>query len=199
MVRISDPVTSSRRRLGARRIVGAALCLLLSATAGAAQPVNPSGAATLEFQQRVKGYLDLRERAASKLPPLKETNTPADIEARGKALGSAVRAARQGALPGALFGPVTTTVRDAIKQDWSKRPAADRRALLEEMPRKLRLRVNQVYPEHLPLATFPSVLLEALPRIPEDLEYRFVGRHLVLYDDKANIIVDVVENVVPAS
>jgi hypothetical protein len=48
-----------------------------------------------------------------------------------------------------------------------------------------------------PLATFPALLLGALPRLPDDLEYRFMGRHLVIMDTKTNLIVDYLSDVAP--
>lgn len=43
-------------------------------------------------------------------------------------------------------------------------------------------RINGRYPGRLPLSTVPPNVLAALPRLPDDLQYRFVGRHLVLLD-----------------
>ena len=40
-------------------------------------------------------------------------------------------------------------------------------------------------------------LLRKLPDLPPELEYRIVGRHLILRDVKANLIVDVLRDVVP--
>jgi len=40
-------------------------------------------------------------------------------------------------------------------------------------------------------------LLATLPALPEDLEYRLVGRNLVLVDVRANIVVDVLRGAVP--
>jgi len=48
-----------------------------------------------------------------------------------------------------------------------------------------------------PLITFPPALLQSLPPLPEGLEYRFYGRHLILRDVKANIVVDMLRNIVP--
>ena len=42
----------------------------------------------------------------------------------------------------------------------------------------------------------PDVLL-ALPTLPKDVEYRFAGKHLLLFDAKANIIVDFMLNAIP--
>jgi hypothetical protein len=43
----------------------------------------------------------------------------------------------------------------------------------------------------------PPKLLARLPELPDELEYRLMGRHLILRDTKANIIVDAVLNVLP--
>jgi hypothetical protein len=52
------------------------------------------------------------------------------------------------------------------------------------------LRVNAEYPVDAPLSTMPPTLLQRLPLLPEELEYRFVGPDLILRDKNANIIVD---------
>ena len=44
--------------------------------------------------------------------------------------------------------------------------------------------------------TVPPNILAALPRLPEDLEFRFVNRHMILLDVHANIIVDYVVNAI---
>ena len=41
-----------------------------------------------------------------------------------------------------------------------------------------------------PLSTVPPNLLAALPELPPDVNYRFLGRDLVLHDTRANIISD---------
>jgi hypothetical protein len=46
------------------------------------------------------------------------------------------------------------------------------------------------------LSTMPPSLLLNLPKLPEGLEYRFVGRNLILYDSKANLIVDILRNAI---
>jgi hypothetical protein len=44
----------------------------------------------------------------------------------------------------------------------------------------------------------PPLLLSTLPRLPDNLQYRFYGRHLVILDGDVQIIVDVIANVLPA-
>ena len=58
--------------------------------------------------------------------------------------------------------------------------------------------VNGPYPQGLPVTTVPPQVLDALPRLPvKDLEYRFVGRRLVLLDTRADMVVDYVDNALP--
>ncbi len=90
-------------------------------------------------------------------------------------------------------------IRQVVRKDWAKRSAADKAGLAEDIPPGTLADVNATYPPALPLATFPASLLAALPPLPEDIEYRFVGRHLILRDVKANIIVDVLPNVLPGA
>jgi hypothetical protein len=43
----------------------------------------------------------------------------------------------------------------------------------------------------------PAVILEALPPLPEELQYRFVGPTLVLLDVHADLVVDILPNALP--
>ena len=38
---------------------------------------------------------------------------------------------------------------------------------------------------------------QTLPPLPEDVQYRFAGKHLLLFDAKANIIIDFMLNAIP--
>ena len=109
-----------------------------------------------------------------------------------------VQGARQDAKPGDIFTPAAAKqFRRIISADLNKRSDADAEAVVEEIPDKLRLRVNEAYPDGAPLATMPPKLLLRLPRLPEEVEYRFLGRHLILRDVGANVIVDFIYNVLP--
>jgi hypothetical protein len=57
--------------------------------------------------------------------------------------------------------------------------------------------VNAQYPEGAPFSTMPLQVLQGLPKLPEGLEYRFIGDRLILLDAHARLIVDVVSRVVP--
>ena len=160
--------------------------------------VNPTGAAVLAFQKRVADYVKVHRQADGKVPSLAETNDPAKISEREVALGEAIRALRSGAQPGDVFcEEVRPVLIKVIRDDFAKRSAMDRKALVQELPAKMALTVNMTYPSKLPLATVPAKLLRALPDLPPELEYRIVGRNLLLRDVKANIVVDFVRDAVP--
>jgi hypothetical protein len=62
----------------------------------------------------------------------------------------------------------------------------------------VKLVVNGRYPDEVPVSTVPPEILQTLPKLTEDLEYRFIGRHLILLDSHAHVIADFIENAVPA-
>ena len=57
--------------------------------------------------------------------------------------------------------------------------------------------MNAYYPDDAPLSSVPPSLLLNLPALPEEVRYRFVGRHLILRDTDANVILDFLRDVVP--
>ena len=61
---------------------------------------------------------------------------------------------------------------------------------MDDNPGERSTRINGVYPEGRALSTVPPNILAALPRLPDDVRYRFLGRHLILLDTRANVILD---------
>jgi hypothetical protein len=177
----------------------AAVALARGAQGGAAKPgVNPRAEAVNAFAKRLQAYLDVRKKAEEGLPALKETDDPAKISAHEKALGDALRKLRATAKAGDIFGKdMTPLILEIVRADWKRRPAVDRAAIMAEMPKPFVPTVNMRYPVGQPLLTFPPNLLKELHQLPDDLEYRFVGRDLILRDAKANTIVDVIRNARP--
>jgi hypothetical protein len=72
-----------------------------------------------------------------------------------------------------------------------------RKSILDEAPIVLPIQVNGPYPDALPLSTMPPKVLEALPRLPEPLEFRFVGDRLVLFDSDTRLVIDWVDAALP--
>jgi hypothetical protein len=150
-----------------------------------------------DFRLGVDRYVALRQRIEGTMPTRRVTTDPAEILGRERALGAAIQAARPGARQGEIFS--AAAVKDfsgIIAADLIGRSAGDQTALMTDVP-LASPRVNEPYPAMSPLATFPALLLGALPRLPDDLEYRFMGRHLVIMDTKTNLIVDYLADVAP--
>jgi hypothetical protein len=152
-----------------------------------------------DFSKRIDFYMTQRRGAEAAVPELKETSDPKKVYEREKALGDAIRTVRANAPQGEIFTDAAAEeFRRIIKADFMKRAATDRKAVLEEVPFTVPPRINMDYPTELPLATFPPSLLMNLPTLPDVLEYRFLGRYLILRDIKGNVIVDYIPDVLPA-
>jgi hypothetical protein len=150
-----------------------------------------------DFRDRAEAYLALHRKVADELPRLKETDDPQKIAEREKLLGTNIGKARAAAREGEIFGDIAPLVIQIVRDDLGRRSRADRKAVFAEMPARVPpLKVNDIYPSSVPLITFPPALLQSLPPLPDGLEYRFYGRHLILRDMKANIVVDTLRNVV---
>jgi hypothetical protein len=67
--------------------------------------------------------------------------------------------------------------------------------VFEEVPEGQLLVINKTIPDTTTLATVPALLLNNLPRLPDNLQYRFMARHIVLMDGDTRIIVDYILNV----
>jgi hypothetical protein len=107
---------------------------------------------------------------------------------------------RATAKAGDIFGTdMTPLILEIVRADWKRRPAVDRAAILAGMEKPFVPTVNMRYPVGQPLMTFPPTLLRQLQELPEDLEYRFVGRDLILRDVKANMVVDVIRHAIPST
>jgi len=153
-----------------------------------------------DFFDHVRAYMKIHKAADAKVPSLKETSDPKQVSTREKGLADEIRKERAGAQQGEVFSPsAAKEIGLVVAEDFKSRPLRDQKAILVEVPMKVPPAINTDYPTTLPLATVPPSLLLKLPTLPEELEYRFLGRHLILRDIKANLIVDFIPDVVPAA
>jgi len=184
-------------------------CVLLAFTLIAApypEEFDNANPAVKEFKKRVDEYWDLHKKVEADAPPInKKKEDPADLVEHEHAVFNGIKAARKGAPEGAIFTPAVQKVIVAvIKQQLSSGKGAEARKMIlgdgnprsPESPARVELVVNGKYPPSAPLSTVPPSVLLSLPKLPEGLEYRFVGRHLILYDSKANLIVDILRNAI---
>ena len=153
-----------------------------------------------DFSERIDIYMNQRRRAEAAVPDLKETVDPKKVYDREKALGNSIRTVRANAPQGEIFSEAAAAeFRRIVKADFEKRTATDQAAVLEEVPVRVPPSINTDYPTDMPLATFPPSLLMNLPTLPDVLEYRFLGRNLILRDIKGNVIIDYIPDAVPAA
>jgi len=151
------------------------------------------------FNERVDAYLELKKKMHTDLPKTKagDRATTGKAEATEDTLAARIQIARKDAKPGDIFGEASPYIKQIIQHDAETRGVRDAYAAMEEVPAKSPPAVNAIYPEKAALATVPPLILVNLPRLPDGLEYRFMGRDLILRDRDANIIVDFVAGAVP--
>ena len=160
------------------------------------KPANPPAAAQ-EFSARVDAYLATRNQTAgTKSHPTESAKKIAETRAQ---IRDRVQRARANAKQGDIFTPhVSSYFRKQLAAAFRGPEGARVLASLRRAePVKVRLRVNQRYPEGIPLQSTPPSLLLRLPKLPKELEYRIVGRDLVLLDLEPNLVVDILPGVVP--
>jgi len=163
--------------------------------------VNADAAIVQDFEKRIADYQKLRKSVEGSLPRLKKTQSVEKIERHEHELARKIREARGHVGQGAIFTPeIGGEFKRLISLAMQGQKAiVVKKSLKHAEPVHVskRLRVNHSYPEHLPLQSTPPTLLENLPKLPPDIEYRVVGHDLILRDAKANLIVDLLPDVIP--
>jgi hypothetical protein len=174
--------------------------LLLAVTATAviagAQPTER----LRRFNERIAAYVELHRRLEADLPRLQVTADVHDIENAVDAMALAMRTARSAAKTGEFFtAEIAEVFRSAIASGLSRAniDVTDLLAAIDEenQPVAMKLTVNERFESG--FAMTPAVILDALPSLPEELQYRFVGSTLVLLDIHADLVVDILPNAIP--
>ena len=155
--------------------------------------------AVVEFETRLKDYKALHRRLEATLRGVPKKATPEQINQNQQALSALIRTARAGATQGEFFTPdMQALVRRALAAALAGPDGEKSKAtIVDENTNVANLKVNDRYPDEIPLSAMPLRVLKTLPKLDEGLEYRFVGKRLVLMDTHADIIVDFTENVLP--
>ena len=151
------------------------------------------------FLQRVNNYVALHRRVEAPLPPAVDTADAEAIFARRNALAAAIRAARPEARQGDVFSPPTVRYfKELVPEALRNGPVRNMLAIVEdENTVHVPARVNADYPAGRSIAVMPPCLLVALPPLPPEHRYGFVGRDLILWDVEAGLIVDFVPHAIP--
>jgi hypothetical protein len=166
-------------------------------------PLSPEDARALAtMNDRLKEYVDLHLKLEGTLPKLPVDATPKQIDANQRAFEKMMRETRRTAKRGDLF---TEEARPVIKRllatvfggpDGKQLKAS----IMDENPvdpDALKLTVNGRYPDAVPLTSIPPQVLQTLPKLSEDLEYRFIGDWLILFDVHAHVIADYIDDALP--
>lgn len=159
-------------------------------------PVNPTAATLKEFTRRVDEYVALHKKLETTLPSLPKQTNPTEIDRHERALARLIQDARKSAKQGDIFTPaMQRLVRTLLRPIFSGKDGRQIRGeiLDNEYKGSVRLAVNGRYPDEVPISTVPPQVLAQLPKLPEELEYRFVQSNLILFDPHAHTIADFVE------
>lgn len=182
-------------------VLGALVVGIASGTAAESRGTRPLTSALGRFGEKVAAYAALRQQMDLSLPPAFERarGVRAMLQARAE-LASAIKAARLNARQGEFFSPAVAEIfRGTIAEALS---GVDSDAFFESLyagdavPAGFRPHVHDTYPEW---ATHevPLVVLERLPLLPDELEYRLIAQTLVLWDIDADLILDVLPDAIP--
>ena len=200
-------ITIDRRALGC--CLASALSFVACAKAGpppsapapaaSAPAVNADARALAAFQARVAQYVEMQRKLVASLPRLSKDSTPEQIDTHQRELAALIQSNRRDAKAGDIFTreslAVIRRLLARVFGDADGRQLRD--SIMDENPGPLKLQVNSRYPDNVPLSTMPPQVLEGLPKLPPELEFRFIGPRLILMDVPAHIVVDFIENALP--
>jgi hypothetical protein len=162
------------------------------------ESVNKDSKIVADFESRVADYVKLHNRARSDLAPAKTTEAPEMIVKREQELADKIRVLRPEAKHGDIFDQSSRAeFRRLVKISSQGTSGAHiRTSLARSEPVDAPIRVNGTYPKDMALQSTPSTLLQNLPPLPKEVEYRVVGKKLVLRDIEANLIIDYADDMI---
>lgn len=181
-------------------LIALAIAMVETGSRYPAQPEQPNADALVlaDFAKRIETYMDMRNKVEKGAAEQEETSDPAKIRAAQVTLAERIRAARKDARAGDIFTPeIRAAFRRLMYPETKGAQGRETKAeMKEDAPTAVPLKVNADYPEGRALPTVPPNVLANLPRLPEQLEYRIVEKHLILRDVDANVIVDYIPNAI---
>jgi hypothetical protein len=172
-----------------------ALALIAACTLFAQTPAPRTPFA--DFEERVAAYMKIHKAAEAGMGRLSPTPSAERLEAKKNGLAEGIRAQRAGAKQGDIFTPaIAAEFRRVIALNLRHRAKTIHESIRSGEQVKAVVQVNGSYPEGVPLETMPPTLLMSFPKLPPELDYRFVGSTLVLRDVSANLIIDLMPNAI---
>ncbi len=178
------------------------LLLSLAATAQAADRID-TPTVPAEFTAAVTRYVEIHRAAVIALGPEVLHSDPAALLEQVCTFAATVTSARRCEGPGRIFTPAAAAFFRARIDAVVRETGVDVADLLDEMEQNREdnaplPEADEPFPWNAGNIMWPS-MLSRLPRLPEELEYRFIGRDLVLLDVRASLVVDVLLGALPAA
>lgn len=167
-------------------------------------PLSAEDAAALAtMNDRIRDYVQLHVEVEQSLPKMPAETTPEQVHANQRAFETRLRERRAGAKAGDIFTSAARPVIMRLLATVFSGPDGTqlKASVLDDNPQKtapFRAAVNARYPDEVPVSTVPLQVLQTLPALTEDLEYRFIGRTLIILDTHAHIIADFIDNAIPS-
>ena len=156
------------------------------------------------FTAAADEYAQLHRRIELALGPVEITAVAKEIQDNVDAMSAAIRAERPLVRQGDLFTPkLSGVLRQRIAGALAAQGLTAADVATDEIPegvsrQSLVLAVGRKFPWIVGSTTLPCIL-EVLPRLPRELQYRFVFRDLAIVDVHANLVVDILPNAIPAT
>ena len=163
-------------------------------------PLSEADAAALAtMNDRLKAYVEIHKKVEDEVPKVPNDATPDQIDKHQRAFEQRIRAARANAKQGDIFTPEAQTVIKRLLAAVFSGPDGKQllSSVLDENPVGMKLTVNMRYPDTVPVSTMPPEVLQTLPKLSEDMEYRFIGRHLILLDAHSHVVADFIPDAIP--
>lgn len=160
---------------------------------------DPAHAAYRHLNAEIARYLKIHSDLRAEVPGPVPNSSSRELNEASDMLANAIQRARPGGRQGDFFDADATRriierLRDVLR---TPNAAAAVAAIDDERAAVLKLQIYLRFPMENEMATVPPSLLQALPRLPAELEYRIVGEDLVLRDVKAAMILDYIPKAVP--
>ena len=181
-------------------IFGIFVCSLSLVSAAGQTTAAPNDAAAVkQFDAAIANYMTLRRKLQTEVRgPVKDSSSTQLTDATD-ALAAGIQRSRKDVRAGTIFGePIATVIKrriaDTVRTENLVAVLAD---IDDEGTAGPAPKVHLRLPVTAQMATMPPALLKVLPPVPKELEYRILGRYLILRDVDASLILDYIPVAVP--
>lgn len=165
--------------------------------AASVAPAEP--AAIKQFDTAIAKYMAMRRQLRTEVAGPVKNSSSSQVTNASDALAGAITRARQDARVGSIFAPpvaavIKQRIADAVRTEHLASVLAD---IDDEGKSSVDPKVHLRLPVSAQMATMPASVLKVLPPLPKELEYRILGRYLIIRDVDASLILDYIPAAVP--